>query len=134
MDSTFKIEENYGKLIGENNKLQKLVTDLNLRLNICQVKSYFKIATVLIVLKHRLNFYYSDPLRLNLRLLLLVHNQLESLPFLKKLSVKIFYRPETAVLQSVHCISICSSLIKTAQKFHIMTTQKRARLNKIIST
>jgi len=64
----------------------------------------------------------------------LVHNQLESLLFLKKLSVKIFYRPETAVLQSVHCISICSSLIKTAQKYHIMTTQKRARLNKIIST
>ena len=55
MDSTFKIEENYGKLIGENNKLQKLVTDLNLRLNICQVKSYLKIATVLTVLKYRLN-------------------------------------------------------------------------------
>ena len=29
MDSTFEIEPNYGKLIGENNKLQKLVTDMN---------------------------------------------------------------------------------------------------------
>ena len=58
MDSTFKIEENYGKLIGENNKLQKLVTDLNLRLNICQVRLYLKIATVLkasICLKTTLN-------------------------------------------------------------------------------
>ena len=37
MDSTFEIESNYGKLIGENNKLQKLVTDMKLRWDICQV-------------------------------------------------------------------------------------------------
>merc|ERR1719259_1252723 len=37
MDSNFKIESNYGRIIAENNKLQKLVTDLNLRLNICQI-------------------------------------------------------------------------------------------------
>ena len=38
MDLTFEIEPNYGKLIGENNKLQKLVTGMNLRWDICKVK------------------------------------------------------------------------------------------------
>ena len=38
MDSTFEIDPDYGMLIGENNKLQRLDTDLNLQLNPCQVK------------------------------------------------------------------------------------------------
>ena len=47
MDSSFEIGSDYGELIRENNKLQKLVTDLNLELNPCQVKFHFKM-TVLI--------------------------------------------------------------------------------------
>ena len=37
MDSSFEIEGNYGELISENNKLKKLVTELDLELDICQV-------------------------------------------------------------------------------------------------
>ena len=89
MDSTFEIGSNYGKLIGENNKLQRLVTDLNLELNPCQVKSHLqlKFSTSRELENKKFEYRY-------LRLLLLAHNQLESLPFLKRLSVKTFYRQE----------------------------------------
>ena len=42
MDSSFEIGSDYGELIRENNKLQKLVTDLNLQLNPCQVKFHLQ--------------------------------------------------------------------------------------------
>ena len=134
MDSTFEIESNYGKLIGENNKLQKLVTDMKLRWDICQVRLQLKNTTVMTASTSSKTCKTTWIIILNLRLLLLAHNQLESLPSLKKLSVKTFYRQETAVSQSVHCIWICFSLIKAAQKFHIMIPKKKAKLKKIIST
>ena len=40
MDSKFEIEGSYGELISENNKLQKLATDLKLKLDVCQVNYY----------------------------------------------------------------------------------------------
>ena len=120
MDSTFEIESNYGKLIGENNKLQKLVTDMKLRWDICQV-----ILTVDLFDKK-----YGNNTNL-LKIVVIGSQSAGKSSVLEKIVGKNFYRPETAVSQSVHCISICFSLIKAAQKFHIMIPKKKPRLKNL---